>query len=114
MASALLITAIVPILKALTSVHVHATQIEHKTRCLNIAQARLDEIKARSIYSYGVSYAESNRPVDGAYLRTVSDAAITADLRHIVITAGYDADSNGTLAAGETLITLQTLLARRW
>lgn len=113
-ASALLITAIVPVLKALTAVHLHATQIEHRTRCLNIAQAGLEEIKARSIYNYNASFASSSTAVEGSYLRTVSDTAVTADLRRISVAAGYDADGNGALAAGETLVTLQTLIARRW
>ena len=51
-ASALLIVAISPILKALTSAHLNTTIIEHKTRSLTLAQAKLDEIKARSIYNY--------------------------------------------------------------
>ncbi len=113
-ASALLISAIVPILKALTSVHLHASMIEQKTRCLNIAQTRLEEIKARSIYSYNAAFAETNTTVDGAYLRTVSDTAVSPNLRRIVVSCGYDTDRNGVLAAGETLITLQTLIARRW
>jgi hypothetical protein len=113
-ASALLITAIVPILKALTGVHVHATRIEHKTRSLNIALAKLEEVKARSIYNYNLSFAESNTLVDGAYLRTVSDTAVAADLRRVSVAVGYDADGNGTLAAAETLVNLQTLIARRW
>jgi len=113
-ASALLIIAIVPILKGLTSVHVHASQIEYKTRALNIAQARLEEIKARSVYNYGSSYSESNTRIDGVYLRTVTDTAISANLRHITVICGYDADGNRVLAAGETLVTLETLIARRW
>jgi len=48
-ASALLILAISPILKALTSAHLNTTTIEHKTRSLTLAQAKLDDIKARSI-----------------------------------------------------------------
>ncbi|MBE0537653.1 MAG: hypothetical protein IH624_18460 [Phycisphaerae bacterium] len=113
-ASALLITAIVPILKALTTVHFHAALIERKTRCLNIAHARLEEIKARSVYNYATNFAEANTSADGPYLRTVSDTAISPNLRRISVTAGFDADGNGALNAGETLVTLQTLVAKRW
>ena len=112
-ASALLITAIVPILKALTSVHVNAITIERKTRSLNLAQAKLDDIKARSFYNYDVSFAENNNSIDGSYLSTVTDKAVNTDLRMLVVTVGYDTDSNKTLAASETLVTLETYIARK-
>ena len=63
-ASALLIIAIVPILKALTSAHVTSTIIEHRTRSLTLAQARLDEIRARSIYDYSSNYIETSTSLD--------------------------------------------------
>lgn len=111
-ASALLITAIVPILKALTSVHVNAITIEHKTRSLNLAETKLDDIKARSLYNYDDNYTETNKPIDGSYLCTVGDKPVNTDLRMLVVTVGYDVDGNKTLAASETLVTLQTYIAR--
>ncbi len=65
-ASALLIVAIVPILKALTGAHFSSTIIEHKTRSLTLAQSKLDEIKARSIYSYSDSFTENNTSLEGS------------------------------------------------
>lgn len=112
-ASALLITAIVPILKALTSVHVNAIKIEHKTRSLNLAQTKLDEIKARSFYDYDDAYSENSKAIDGSYLCTVTDKSVSTDLRMLVVMVGYDTDSNKTLSAAETLVTLETYIARR-
>jgi len=115
-ASALLIIAISPILKALTSAHLGTTTIENKTRSLTLAQAKLDEIKARSIYDYtngGVTFAESNTSLDGSYLCNVTDDS-GDPLKTIAVSVGYDYDGNNTLAAGEIKVTMTTLLARRW
>jgi len=115
-ASALLIIAISPILQALTSAHLGTSTIEHKTRSLTLAQAKLDEIKARSIYDYtngGATFAESNTSLDGSYLCNVTDDS-GDPLKTIAVSVGYDYDGNSTLATGEIKVTLTTLLARRW
>lgn len=114
MASALLLIVMVPILKALTSAQVCSAIIERKTRSLMLAQAKLDDIKARSIYSYGSSFTEANTPVDGSYLCTVSDSGAASDLRQITVEVGYDLDGSNTLNAQEVDVTLATLVARRW
>jgi prepilin-type N-terminal cleavage/methylation domain-containing protein len=115
-ASALLIIAMVPILRALTGAHVSSTSIEYKTRSLTLAQAKLDEIKARSIYDYtngGSSFTESNTSVDGSYLCNVTDDS-GDPLKTIAVSVGYDLNGNETLAADEIEVTLTTYLAKRW
>jgi prepilin-type N-terminal cleavage/methylation domain-containing protein len=115
-ASALLIIAMVPILRALTSAHASSTSIEHKTRSLTLAQAKLDEIKARSIYDYtngGSSFAESDTSVDVSYLCNVTDDS-GDPLKTIAVSVGYDLNGDITLAADEIEVTLTTYLARRW
>ena len=115
-ASALLIIAMVPILKALTSAHVSTAFIEYKTRSLTLAQAKLDEIKARSIYDYtngGASFAESNTSLDGSYLCNVTDDS-GDPLKTITVSVGFDLNGDSTLATDEIEVTLATLLARRW
>jgi Tfp pilus assembly protein PilV len=89
-ASALLIFAIVPILKGLTSVHVTSIIIERKTRSLTLAQAKLNEIKARSVYDYTLNFTEINKSIDGSYLCTVKDGAVSANLRIVAVAVGYD------------------------
>ena len=110
-ASALLITAIVPILKALTSVHVHAITIERKTKSLNLAQAKLDYIKARSIYKYNTNFKESDVSLDGSYRGSVIVTPQAPNLKMITVVVGYDVDNSSSLSATETLITLETLIA---
>jgi len=113
-ASALLIIAIVPILKALTGAHVTSTIIERKTRSLTLAQAKLDEIRARSIYNYSSNFVETSTSLDGPYLCSVVDTTVSSNLRTIEISVGYDLNNNNELEADEVEVTLATLVARRW
>ena len=115
-ASGLLIIAMVPILRALTSAHASSTSIEYKTRSLALAQGKLDDIKARSIYDYtngGSSFAESDTSVDGSYRCNVTDNS-GDPLKTIAVSVGYDLNGDITLAADEIEVTLTTYLARRW
>ncbi len=113
-ASALLIIALVPILKALTSAHVVGTIIEHKTRSLTLARAKLDDIRARSIYNYSSTFAETSTSLEGQFLCTVTDSGPGTDLRTVAVSVGYDSNTDNILDSGETDVTLTTLLANRW
>lgn len=113
-ASAILIIAIVPILKALTNAYVTGAIVERRTHGLTLAQAKLDEIRARSIYNYSASFEENNLSLDGLYLCNVLDEAIDSNLRKITISVGHDLNGNSSLEGGEIGATLATLLARRW
>jgi len=112
-ASALLITAIVPILKGLTSVHVNSIIIERKTRSLTLARAQLNEIKAWSIYTYSKDFNKTNESIDGSYLCTVKDSR-GSNLRSIAVTVGYDTNGDNAVGGSEVQVTLETLIARRW
>lgn len=114
-ASALLIVAVVPILRALTTAHLNTGIIERKTRSLTLAQAKLDEIKARSIYYYADDFEENNSSLDGLYLcNVVDDSKKKSNLRTITVSVGYDLNGDDVLASDEILVTLKTMLARRW
>ena len=116
-ASVLLVVAMVPILKALTAAHLNTTIIEHKSRSLILAQAKLDDIKARSIYHYSSSYAATNLLLDvnsPHYLCNVSDSGSGSDLRTITVSVGFDVNGDNGLGSDEILVTLSTKLAKRW
>ena len=89
-ATSLLVIAIIPILKALTSAHVTSAIIERKTNSLIFAQAKLDEIKARSIYNYSDTFGETNTSFEGLYLCNVEDSSVNANLRQIKVSVGKD------------------------
>jgi len=113
-ASAILIIAIVPILRALTSAHVSTTIIEHRTHSLILAQAKLDEIRARSVYHYSDDFSEKDLSLDGSYLCNVKNQAKSSDLRNIEVEVGYDLDGDNKLGTTEIEVALATLVARRW
>lgn len=113
-ASAILIIAIVPILRALTSAHVSTIIIEHRTHSLILAQAKLDEIRARSVYHYSDDFSEKDLSLDGSYLCNVKDQVESSNLRNIEVEVGYDLDGDNKLKKTEIEVALATLVARRW
>ena len=113
-ASSLLVIAIIPILRALTIAQVSNRIIEQRTNSLILAQAKLDEIKARSVYHYGDTFLETNSSLEGSYLCNVDDSSVNANLRKITVSVGYDLNDNSTLETDEIEITLATLVAKRW
>ena len=113
-ASLLLITATVPILKALTGAQMASTRIDHTSNSLMLARAKIDDIRAKAIYNYGDSYAASSTPLNGSHLCNVSDSEVSSNLRRITVFAGYDDNGNSILDSGEIQVTLDTLIARRW
>lgn len=113
-ASSILAFAMVPILKGLTNAHMTAVVIERKTKSLSYAQLKLEEIKARSIYSYESTFSQSNTSLGERYFCNVTDTPVTSDLRNINISTGFDEDADNMLDGDEVKVTLQTSLARRW
>jgi Tfp pilus assembly protein PilV len=115
-ASGLLIVAMVPILQALTTANLNTAGMERKTRSLVLAQAKLDEIKAKSIYHYtngGASFAQDDLSLGGSYLCNIADDS-NDTLKTIAVSVGYDYNVDSALAADEIEVTLTTLIARRW
>ena len=113
-ASSLLIIGMVPILKGLTTANLGTTLIEHKSRSLILAQAKLDDIKARSIYHFNQSYTQTNEVLENSYLCNVNDTSAGLNLKKIIVQAGFDYNNDNVLAADEIDITLATYLANRW
>ena len=113
-ASALLIVAMVPILKGMTSAYLSTTIIQRKTISLILSQARLDDIKARSVYNYSQSYAENNLSLDGSYLCSVADESAGSNLRKITVSVGFDLNDNNILDSDEIEVTQATYVAKRW
>jgi Tfp pilus assembly protein PilV len=117
MASVLLIVAMVPILKSLTKANILSSEVERKTQSLVLAQSKLDNIRAHSIYNFGSSgsFTASNVVLSGSYLCNVTDTTITENLlKQITVSVGYDENGSGTLSSNEVDVTLTTYFAKRW
>ncbi len=113
-AAALLIIAVVPILKGLTTAHLNTRLIERKTLSLALAAGKLDEIKAKMVYHYDQSYDADDMPLLGPYLCDVTDRPSGLDLREIEVSVGCDLNGDNKLKSDEILSTLCTLVAKRW
>jgi hypothetical protein len=111
-ASGLLLLAVVPILKALTIGQATGTAVERRTCSLTLAQGKLDEIRARSVYHYDGSFDEDSTVLGGGYLCSVADDK-HATRRLISVSVGYDRNGDGHLADAETEVMLTTYVARR-
>jgi Tfp pilus assembly protein PilV len=111
--STLLLVALVPLLKALTVAQMAGILIERRTQSLILAQSRLDEIRARSVYHYSDSFQQSSAALGGSYLCTVSDDR-DSSLRRIVVSVGFDSDGDNQLSSSEIMATLDTYVAKRW
>jgi hypothetical protein len=98
----------------LTSAQVTSTIIENRTKSLTLAQAKLDEIKARSVYNYSDTFSQTNTYLEGLYLCNVEDTSVNTNLRQIKVSVGKDNNSNSVLNTDEIEITLATLIAKRW
>ncbi len=112
-ASALLVVALVPILKALTGSHIASSRIERQTRSLNFARNKIDQIYADSVYNYDQSYQLDSEEIEPGYLCSVDDIYQSDDLRQISVSVGYDKDDDSLLEQDEIEVTLDTLVARR-
>ena len=113
-ASAILIIGIVPVLKGLTSANLGTSIIEQKSRSLILAQAELDEIKARSVYHYSQSYSQSDMLIESSYLCDITDTTVSSNLRKIIVQVGFDYNNNDVLDSDEIDISLATYIAKRW
>jgi len=118
MASALLIVAMVPILKSLTKANMLSSSVERKTQCLVLAQGKLDEIKARSIYNFDSIVSLNNAAFSGtSYLCNITVSNVTPpnpDLKQLTVSVGCDDNHNGSLADDKIEVALTTCFARRW
>ena len=112
MASSLLVIAVVPILRALTTAQTTGRIVEQKTVSLALAQGKLREIRARAIIDFDTGFAETGTALQGSYLGNVTDDG-HATLKTISVAVGYDNDGNGSITGREILVTLTTLIARR-
>lgn len=113
-AAALLLIAIVPILKALTQANLNSIIIERRTQSLCYAQGKLNQIKARSIYNFDNNFNENDASLGNSYLCNVSQTIVSGNLKAISVSVGQDINRNGTLSEDEVEVELQTQIAKRW
>ena len=119
MASAILTIAIIPILKGMTFSNIDIQKIEQRTRCALLAQKKLDQIKAQSIYDFdngGSGWEETDTVMEGSYICRVKEETINSDLTMIKVKVGFDQNGDGSLdgQGDQDRVVLYSQIARRW
>jgi hypothetical protein len=100
----------VPILRAMGSVHLFSAKMEKNSRCLILAQNQMEEIKARTASDYASCRSVSNKDLGEGYLCSIS-ADGDSLFRIVSVSVGYDENQNGLLDTEEILLTLRTGIA---
>ena len=109
-ATLILSLAMVPILRAMGSVHLFSAKMEKNSRCLILAQNQMEEIKARTASDYASCRSVSNKDLGEGYLCSIS-ADGDSSFRIVSVSVGYDENQNGLLDTEEILLTLRTGIA---
>ena len=112
-ASSLLAVAIIPMLKGMSNSHMVSAAVEQKTHALIMAQAKIQEIKARAINNYSANFGEKNTSMSGSFLCTVSDIPAGSNIRTITVSVGFNDDGNSILNSDEIDVELSTKIAKR-
>jgi type II secretory pathway pseudopilin PulG len=113
-ASLLLASSLAPVLIALTRAQSLATTLEQKEQCLVLARQKIDDIRARAVYNYTTSFGSSSVQLSGYYYGKITDSTVSSNLRQITVSVGFDTNNNKTLDSSEILVTLTTMVAKRW
>ena len=112
-ASAILAFALVPILKGLSSANAASVFIERKTKSLFLAQAKMENLRALSIYNFDSLTSKSPQSLSEEYLCSINITEESQNLKKVTVSIGYDSNSDLTLQREEVSVTLQSFLARR-
>ena len=110
-ASALLVAAVVPILRAMTIAHGAQRRITEHSRSLAWAEQTLAAVRARAAANYGADLSQlSGALADGYYVDVTDDRHAT--LRTVSVRVGFDRNEDARLSSNEHNVTLTTLVAR--
>jgi Tfp pilus assembly protein PilV len=111
-AAALLLIAMVPILKALTQANLNTVIIERRTQSLCLAQGKLNDIKARSIYGFDVIASQDDEVLTGSYLCNTAIGG-SGYLKTVSVSVGMDVNKSSKLDSEEIEVVLQSQIAKR-
>ena len=112
-ASSLLAIAMIPMLKGLTISQMTSTAVDRKTQSLILAQGKMEEIRARCLNDYSLSFNDSDLSMGSSFYCDVSDTSAGSDLRVIEVSVGFDDNGNSVHDVGESDALLTTKMARR-
>ncbi len=88
-------------------------QIERKTRSNLLAEAEMEKIKNTLSKSFDTVFTAWPGDLGDSYLITRTSTDVSATLKRIGVSVGYDDNQNGSLGTDEIMIDLVTQYAKR-
>ncbi len=87
--------------------------IERKTRSSLLAEAEMEKIKNTLSKSFDTAFTAWSGDLGDSYLISRRSTDVSATLKRISVTVGYDDNKNGSLGTDEVMIELVTQYAKR-
>lgn len=114
LASVLILTGvIVPFIQYAAENLRTSLDIERRVKSTLLAEAEMEKIKNVLRKSFETDITTWSGSLGNNYLAGRTSADSSATLKIIGVSVGYDADSNGSLATDEIMVTLTTQYAKR-
>ncbi len=110
-ATLILSLAMVPILQAMSRVHLFSSRMEKTCRSVILAGNQMEELRARAASDFVSSWSVSDQVLAEGYLGRI-EADTDPLLRTVSVFVGYDENRNGSLESSEILATLRTKIAK--
>ncbi|MCK4752803.1 MAG: prepilin-type N-terminal cleavage/methylation domain-containing protein [Planctomycetes bacterium] len=87
--------------------------IERRIKATLLAETEMEKIKNVLHNAYDTDFTAWSGALGNDYLATRTATVISATLKTVEVSVGYDVDGNGSLAADEIMVTLTTKNADR-
>ena len=114
MASVLILSgAIVTIVMYAADGLATSLDIERRVKSTLLAETEMEKIKNTLRKSFDTDFTVWPSSLGSNYLANRTATDVNPTLKIIEVSVGYDADNNGSLAAGEIMVTLTTQNAER-
>lgn len=88
-------------------------KIERRVKSTLLAEREMEKIKNTLRKSFGTDFTAWPSSLGDNYLADRTATNLSATLKVVEVSVGYDADSNGTLGTDEIMVMLTTQIAER-
>ncbi len=88
-------------------------KIERRAKSTLLAEREMEKIKNTLRKSFDTDFTAWPSSLGDNYLADRTATDLSATLKVVKVSVGYDADSNGTLGTDEIMVTLTTQIAER-
>lgn len=105
--------SIVPLIMCTVDALRTSREIEQRVKSVLLAEREMEKIKSALAESFETDFTSWPAEIEGRYLAERVAAQPSSTLKIAEVSVGYDANSDGVLAADEILVTLVTQNVKR-